>query len=196
MWIRQRGDPVKRDETVAMMINADQLPGGKWFLKTELFLRSGGGSTGQLERFKRSFRTGSFAGIRKFEKNGEFQYVTLWIVPMASIQDALDDVKDYQLHIISKTRNLKIVSDNTYRDRSISGIQSTYVRELTGIGDRGETQSIYIAGNVGNIVVTFSFSGMIGMWSWIEIGQIVTEHAARIRPIIGGETGSSRISEE
>jgi hypothetical protein len=88
------------------------------------------------------------------------------------------------------------VCDNTHRDRLISGIQSTYVRELTGIGSHGKTQSIYIAGNVGNIVITFSFSGMSGMWSWIEMSQIMTEHAARVVTMIGGETGSSQTGEE
>lgn len=175
----QLGRKAGKDEVLARMLSADDLPDGPWRMMDQRTWRTGvmGPATEWGERAR---QIGSLTGWRSFSHRATLRATWIQLIPLASADDAGAAVTVIGEQGLSNLRSrVQLVSQRDVPLEPFTGASAVWAREQHTAGKDGPGVVLMLAGAVNHWLVIVCLSGM-PTWDWSSASGLAALQAARL----------------
>lgn len=175
----QLGRKAGKDEVLAGMLSADDLPDGPWRMMDQRTWRTGvmGPTTEWGERAR---QVGSLTGWRSFSHRATLRAAWIQLIPLASADDAVAAVTVIGERGLSNLRSgVQLVSERDVPLEPFTGASAVWAREQHTEGKDGPGVVLMLAGAVNHWLVIVCLSGTPA-WDWSSASGLAARQAARL----------------
>lgn len=183
--LAQIGPRAARRDSLAMLLEAAQLPGTGWTVLDERSWRTGFMSK-PTEAARRARRARTFSAIRSFELGTESRWVWIEVMPFAAPADAEAVLPSLPALFVSNPRaKVTVTGERRLEPDEIAEMADyPFVYEQATTGEHGPSAARYAAGTVEHVVFVVATSGYGEGWSWAEVASVAASQADRIKNVI------------
>jgi hypothetical protein len=167
--------------SLAMLLNADDLPGPGWGIVEERTW-----PTGQLdpesEKSRRALRHGGITAWRSLGQAAPLRSAWVEVVPYASAEDAELSLRQVPRYFVGTLRpGEAVMAEQVIEDRCVPGVSDTWILEKSTTGPEGDSLARYVGGTVDRILFLTCFSGRGEWWPWDGVLDLATLQSERVR---------------
>ncbi len=175
----QLGRKAGKDEVLARMLSADNLPDGPWRMLDQRTWRTG--VMGPVTEWgERARQAGSLTGWRSFSHRATPRGAWIQLVPLASADDADAAVAVIGGPGLSNLRSgVQLVSEQDVPLEPFTGASAVWAREQHTAGKDGPGVVLMLAGAVNHWLVIVCLSGTPA-WDWSSASGLAALQAARL----------------
>lgn len=177
--IAQLGRKPGKDEVLASMLSADDLPNGPWRMMNQRTWRTG--TVGPVTPWgERASQAGSVTGWRSFSHRTTPRWAWIQVIPLASANDAGAAVAVIGEQGLANLRSrVQLVSERDVPLEPFTGASGVWARERHTTGKDGPGVVLILAGAVTRWLVILCLSGT-PVWDWSSASKLAALQAARL----------------
>jgi hypothetical protein len=168
-----------KDEVLARMLSANDLPDGPWRMLDQRTWRTGamGLATAWGERARQA---GSFTGWRSFSHQTTPRWAWIQVIPLASADDADAAVTVIGEQGLANLRSrVQLMSERDMPLEPFTGASAVWAREQLTTGKDGPGVVLMLAGAVSHWLVIVCLSGTPA-WDWSSASELAALQAVRL----------------
>jgi hypothetical protein len=173
----------KRD-SIAMLLEPSDLPGGDWKAASVITIRSGV-IGGRDDVARRARELHCVAAWRRYNQGSSSYDLSIQLGPLASIGDAESRVQAFESQMMERLNLVKgVVGINTVHDLEWVGPrEATGVEYVVTAGRVANRKFKDVRLNVEEVLFTVSCSGFGDGWAWNEVMKIAALQVEKITSI-------------
>jgi hypothetical protein len=164
-----------------MLLGPADLPGTGWEVVEERHW-----PTGQLdpssEKSQRALGADCVTAWRSLTQVDPARSAWVEVVPYFTPEDARLSLHQVPRFFVGTTpEGETVVEERTVEDRSMPGVEDTWMFEKTTSGPDGTTRARYVGGAVDRVLVLTCFSSSAEFWPWAEVLELASHQSDRVR---------------
>jgi hypothetical protein len=179
-----QNQPARTDGTAwsfGMLLGPTDLPGPGWDVVEERHW-----PTGELDptspKSQRTLGGDYVTAWRTLRQVDPARSAWVEVVPYATPEDARLSLRQVPRFFVGTAPDGEsVVEERNVEDRSVSGVEDTWVFEKTTSGPEATTRARYVGGVVDRVLFLTCFSSPAEYWAWAEVLDLAWHQADRVR---------------